>query len=152
VPLLIRLRSGDDVDALLPVLAESHRIDRYPLMAEHVNAAWLTEKGDPAWVAELDGAVVGHAAVAGAPTKPLELTRLVVSSAARGHGVAAALLDAVERHAASVGSALFLEVLEHNSAAMRLYERRGWLATSSVEVDWFGPDGPRPVMRRYVKP
>ncbi|MCU1478111.1 MAG: family N-acetyltransferase [Subtercola sp.] len=136
----------------MSVLAESHRTDRYPLMGEHVRAAWLIEKGSPAWVAELDGVVVGHAAVAGNPTEPLELTRLVVSSAARGHGVAAALLDVVERHAASAGSSLFLEVLEHNSAAMRLYERRGWLAASSAEVDWFGPDGPRPVMRRYVKP
>jgi ribosomal protein S18 acetylase RimI-like enzyme len=75
----------------------------------------------------------------------------VVSSAARGAGVAAALLDAVERYATRTGSPLFLEVLEHNSAAIRLYERRGWLEASSERVDWFGPTGPRPLMRRYVK-
>jgi ribosomal-protein-alanine N-acetyltransferase len=151
MPLIIRPRAESDLDALVSMLAESHRTDRYPVMAEHVTAAWLTEKGSPAWVAELDGVVVGHAAVAGTPAEPLELARLVVSSAARGAGVAAALLDVVELHAASVGSSLFLEVVEHNSAAIRLYERRGWLATSSEQVDWFGPAGPRLVVRRYVK-
>jgi ribosomal protein S18 acetylase RimI-like enzyme len=142
---------SDDVGALVLVLAESHRVDRYPLLAEHVSAEWLTEKGSPAWVAELDGVVVGHAAIAGAPSGPLELTRLVVSSSARGAGVAGSLLDAVERHAASVGSSLFLEVLEHNTGAIRLYERRGWVATGSERVDWFGANGPRPVVRRYGK-
>ena len=152
MPLTIRPRTENDLDALVSALAESHRADRYPLMSEHVSAAWLTEKGSPVWVAELDGVVVGHVAVAGMPAEPLELTRLVVSSAARGAGVASALLGTVERHAESVGSSLFLEVLEHNSAAIRLYERRGWRLTSSARADWFGPEGPRPVMRRYVKP
>jgi ribosomal-protein-alanine N-acetyltransferase len=152
VTLGIRPRTDGDLDALIPVVQQSHFTDSYPVMSEHVSAAWLTEKGDPAWVAELDGVVVGHAAVAGEPADPLELTRLVVASAARGFGVANALLDAVEQHAVAVGSSLFLEVLEHNSAAIRLYERRGWRQASSEQVDWFGPNGPHPIMYRYVKP
>lgn len=150
--LIIRPRVEGDLEALVPVLAESHRTDRYPVMAEHVSTAWLAEKGDPAWVAELDGVAVGHAAVAGTPGEPLELTRLVVSSNERGEGVATRLLDVVEQYAEAVGSPLFLDVLEYNSNAMRLYERRGWHATFSERVDWFGSDGPRPQMRRYVKP
>lgn len=149
--LIIRTRTDDDVGAVVGILADSHRTDRYPVMAEHISSSWLVEKGAPAWVAELDGVVVGHAAVAGTPPEALELTRVVVSSSARGSGVAAALLDAVESHAASVSSPLFLEVLEHNAAAIRLYERRGWHATSSAPVDWFGLDGPPMVARRYVK-
>ncbi|HWD61658.1 MAG TPA: GNAT family N-acetyltransferase [Humibacter sp.] len=149
--LIIRPRIESDIDALVTVLAESHRSDSYPVMAEHVSGAWLTEKGDPAWVAELDGVVVGHAAVAGKPAGSLELTRLVVSSSARGAGVATCLLDVVEQHAEAVGSPLFLDVLEYNSNAMRLYERRGWHPTFSERVDWFGADGPQPLMHRYVK-
>jgi ribosomal-protein-alanine N-acetyltransferase len=151
VTLSIRPRTHGDLDALIPVLQESHLTDSYPVMSEHVSAAWLTEKGDPAWVAELDGIVVGHAAVAGEHPNPLELTRLFVASPARGFGAASALLDTVEKYAASVGRQLYLEVLEHNSAAMKLYERRGWRRTSSERVDWFGPDGPHPVVHRYVK-
>jgi ribosomal-protein-alanine N-acetyltransferase len=151
VNLTIRARTDNDLDALTAVLQESHVTDRYPVMSEHVSAAWLTHKGNPAWVAELDGAVVGHAAVAGVPPGPLELTRLVVASSARGFGAANALLDAVEQYAASVGCEVYLEVLEHNSAAMKLYERRGWRQASSERVDWFGSDGPHPVVHRYVK-
>jgi ribosomal-protein-alanine N-acetyltransferase len=151
VSLLIRPRTDADLAALVEILAESHRIDGYPLMAEHISADWLTEKGDPAWVAELDGAIVGHAALSGNPGGELELARLFVSGSARGHGVADTLVDAAERHAATVHSTLVLEVLGHNTAAIRLYERRGWLRTSSAPVTWFGTRGPAPVAHRYEK-
>ncbi len=151
MPLIIRPRAESDLDALVALLAESHRTDQYPLMGEHVNADWLTEKGDPVWVAELDGVVVGHAGVVGTSGSPLELTRLVVSPTARGAGVAAGLLDVIDDHAAAVGSSLYLEVLELNAAAIRLYERRGWRMTSSDVANWFGTDGPHPVIRSYVK-
>lgn len=79
-------------------------------MARQVSAKWLhgvpreAEAGSQheaaAWVA-VDGAVVGHAAVA--------------------------LLDQVGANAASAGAALALDVVEHDVGAMRTYERRGWI-------------------------
>jgi ribosomal protein S18 acetylase RimI-like enzyme len=150
--LVIRPRTDDDLGALLDILRESHETDGYPLMAEHVTIDWLTEKGDPAWVATLDDTVVGHSALSGPRGGELELARLFVSGAARGRGVADALIDAAERHAATTRSTLVLEVLDHNTAAIHLYERRGWLLTSSEPVTWFGADGPTPIARRYAKP
>jgi ribosomal-protein-alanine N-acetyltransferase len=151
VALVIRSRTDVDLDALLAVLRESHRTDGYPLMAKHVTTGWLTEKGDPAWVAQLDGAVVGHAALSGVPGAELELARLFVSGTSRGNGVAAALVETAERFAASTGSTLALEVLDHNTAAIRLYERRGWVRTGSEPADWFGPEGPAPLVHFYKK-
>jgi hypothetical protein len=98
VSLVIRPRNDADLDALVAILQESHRTDGYPPMAEHVTANWLTEKGDPAWVADLDGVLVGH-----------------------------------------------------NTSAIRLYERRGWVRTASERTDWFGVDGPSLLLHHYRK-
>jgi ribosomal-protein-alanine N-acetyltransferase len=151
VALVIRPRTDADLGALLAILRESHHTDGYPLMAKHVTTGWIVEKGDPAWVAELDGVVVGHAALSGTPGAELELARLFVSGSARGHGAADALVATAEQYASSVGSALVLEVVEHNAAAIRLYERRGWVRTASAPADWFGPEGPTPLVHHYEK-
>ncbi|MDB5243882.1 MAG: hypothetical protein JWP57_4508 [Spirosoma sp.] len=71
-----------------------------------------------------------------------ELISMWVSPAARGRGVAAALITAVARWAASAGaSTLALSVMPDNVAARRAYERNGF-AVSDEPGDLL-PDGRR---------
>ena len=71
-----------------------------------------------------------------------ELISMWVSPAVRGRGVAAALITAVARWAASTGAAtLTLSVMPDNVAARRTYERNGF--TVSHEPGDLLPDGRR---------
>lgn len=55
------------------------------------------------------------------------LNDLFVAPAARGRGIAAALLERARRHAAETGAkGLALETARDNTAARRLYEKLGW--------------------------
>lgn len=160
---VVRERRPDDVASLVAVLGEVHVRDRYPILGTHVEPGWLTEPDGPAWVAEVDGDVVGQAALAtGADAVSLTalgatsgdagtLSRFFVAPRARGTGAAAGLLDAVEGYAAARGLGLALEVVAHNEAARRLYERRGWRAIGSYEARWFGADGPAYEAYRFVR-
>jgi GNAT superfamily N-acetyltransferase len=161
----IRSRTDGDADALVTVLAQVHESDQYPMMAEHVSHDWLYDAGfAAAWVAEVDGAVVGHIAVTsgyggadfeaalGRPTaQTLGITRFFVGAVGRGSGAASALLDVVDEYANTLDMALALDVIEVNTAAIRLYEHRGWRRIGSHAADWFGPDGPHPTVFLYVR-
>ena len=57
-----------------------------------------------------------------------ELLNLAVEPANRRHGVASALLSALEREATGE---LFLEVAESNLPAIALYEHLGWVKTGT---------------------
>ncbi|MCU1558991.1 MAG: family N-acetyltransferase [Microbacteriaceae bacterium] len=155
-----------DADILGPALAEAHLLDGYPLMEEHANAEWLFG-GDveKAWIAELGGNPVGHVsvvqpfdapglsgAVGAGYTRTLGLSRLFVAPAGRGRGTASALIACVEQYAAGVGAPLALEVIEHNAAAIALYERRGWSRINTYEASWFGENGPHPIAHLYLAP
>ncbi|MGY6497085.1 MAG: GNAT family N-acetyltransferase, partial [Microcella sp.] len=62
-------------------------------------------------------------------------TRLLVRAAARGRGAATMLMDALERHARTLGAArILLETGPKQLAAISLYERRGY-----VRIENFGP-------------
>ncbi len=161
---IVRERRPSDVTSLVDVLREVHVRDRYPIVGTHVEPGWLTEPDGPAWVAEVDGEVVGQAALAtgadavslaalgGASVEAATLSRFFVAPRARGTGSGAALLDAVEGYAAARGLGLALEVVAHNAAARRLYERRGWTPLGSYEARWFGADGPAYEAYRFVRP
>ncbi|WP_370617299.1 GNAT family N-acetyltransferase [Mumia qirimensis] len=161
---VVRRRVADDVPALVDVLALVHERDRYPIMRTNVRAGWLTAPDGPAWTVELDGVVVGQAALqVGAdpvsaaalgvdPAEALTLSRFFVSPAARGTGAAGALLDTVESYAARTERALALEAVAHSVAARALYAARGWTPLGSYEVRWFGDDGPAFDAYRFVLP
>lgn len=131
----IRARGEADLPALGALLAEVHRSDSYPADPRRACAAWLVEgerPGDPAWVAESDGRLLGHVALerdAGV------VRRLFVAPTARGLGVATALMDAIE------GGARRLDVVDLDRAAIALYEGRGWVRTGSYVGDWTAGDG-----------
>ena len=62
-----------------------------------------------------------------------------VASPSRGRGVAAALLDAVERRARELGfDGVVLSTAATMHAAHRLYERRGY--ARQPDRDWFPED------------
>lgn len=85
-------------------------------------------------LAELDGALVGYAAIldaAGHPSvparHPVELERFYVDQAWHGRGIAGALMTAVIDAAThGGGDALWLGVWERNTRAIRFYRTRGF--------------------------
>ncbi|MBW9214820.1 GNAT family N-acetyltransferase [Mumia sp. zg.B53] len=164
MPVVVRPRDPRDVDALVAVLAVVHEHDRYPIVGAHVEPGWILEPDGPAWVAELDGAVVGQVALqSGAdpvaaealgvgPAEALTLARFFVDPAARGTGAARSLLDAVESYAREARRPLALEVVAHNEAARTLYAGRGWTPLGPYAARWFGDDGPVFEAHRFVLP
>jgi ribosomal protein S18 acetylase RimI-like enzyme len=107
----------------------------FPSVRDREPAAFFNErrKPDDHLVAEVDGEVAGYVAVtAKGPfaesAHVFALWSLVVSVDVRRRGVATALLEAAERAAAARGATkLSLHVLGTNDAALRLYERHGYL-------------------------
>jgi GNAT superfamily N-acetyltransferase len=151
----IRLRTDADMPALLAALKATHEVDKYPVLPNHVSEEWLLEGDDGmAWVAEHESVVVGHVAVATTEEDPdsLSVHRLFVRPSARGRGVASALLTTVETYARLLAQDLFLEVVSHNTDAMRLYESRGWRRTGGYTASWAAPDGTHAQINLYASP
>lgn len=81
------------------------------------------------------GTAVGCVVLRAPRSGTSELTRLWADPAARGRGVASALLDTAETHARSIETqALRLSVWEWRSPAIALYERRGFTRVDSWDV------------------
>jgi len=86
------------------------------------------EKPDTALlVARVEGVALGTAALVDNRDGTAELKRMFVSPAARGLGIASALLAAVEARARSLGAAtVLLETGHPQVAAIALYEKHGY--------------------------
>jgi ribosomal protein S18 acetylase RimI-like enzyme len=69
------------------------------------------------------------------------VSRLFVAPAGRGMGLGAALVAAAAAEAVRLGLRAVLDVVTANRAAVRLYERLGWIRFGSYE-ERFHPDGP----------
>jgi GNAT superfamily N-acetyltransferase len=131
------------------VLAQAHRSSAYPVHWPVDPARWLTPDALlAAWVAEVDGVVLGHIAIAtagevtaqpwaedtGRPVgQAAEITRLFVADAAQGRSVGRRLLDVACAEARERGRHPVLGVLDHNRSAIALYHRAGWRRLSSVD-------------------
>ncbi|GAA2098159.1 GNAT family N-acetyltransferase [Streptomyces albiaxialis] len=166
-PVSVRPRTAHDLDACVRALAAVHARDGYPVNWPERPAAWLDEPSLlGAWVAELDGRVVGHAALArpapgdAAPALwraragdegTVVVGRLFVDPAARGHGIGALLLTKATDEARARGLRPVLDVVAKDVAAVALYERLGWEYLDTVEQPW-GPDGGSVSVRCYVTP
>ncbi|MEW1657419.1 GNAT family N-acetyltransferase [Streptomyces sp. NPDC093707] len=146
---VIRGRVDGDLGACAAVLAEVHAHSGYPHHWPEEPARWLTPDGlSAAWVAEADGAVLGHAALCGR-----EVSRLYVSPRARGRGLGARLLAAVETEAAVRGLRLVLEVKTSDASAVALYERRGWVRCGTERQVWGEGEAAEEVaVHRYEAP
>ncbi len=126
-----------DVDAELPEL--------------HALATWFADAGGAIWIAEQDGAAIGMVG-----TKPLgadaafEIGRMYVAQAARGTGLAHALLTTAENHARDAGAErLVLWTDTRFEAAHAFYEKRGYVRQGAIRIL---DDLSRSLEFRYTKP
>ena len=133
---MIRERSADDLDECVSVLARVHANDGYPTHWPEDPAAWLTPANMVrAWVAVVDGRIVGHAMVRAHGGKA-SFNRLFVSPGGRRLGAGKALLEKAKQWAKERGAGLVLEVNSDQRDAIALYERNGWRRTGSGPADW----------------
>jgi len=120
-----------------PVLSEASSRDTAAIAALHAASfarGWSEQEVEGLLV---DRHIVAHRATLGASMAGFILSRVVedeaeilsvaVTSAKRGRGLARNMLNLHLRRLAGLGVlAVFLEVDEHNAAAIRLYERAGF--------------------------
>ncbi|MBZ4321045.1 GNAT family N-acetyltransferase [Streptomyces huiliensis] len=150
----VRLRNDDDLGDCARVLAEVHERDGYPVNWPDQPSTWLTPPPlVAAWVAELDGRVVGHVGLSrsdegdAAPglwsaragvsaDAAVVVSRLFVAPSARGHGIGALLMARAVAEARRRGSHPVLDVVASDTAAAALYERLGWELLATVEQQW----------------
>jgi len=162
--LMVRPRRADDLPALADVLAAQQPHTGYP---QRWPLPWpvesfLARAGElGAWVAELEGRLVGHvsatevgdgvevagwAAGAGRPAPELAaVSVLFVDHTLAGRGVGSALLRTAVEHIRSLRRTPVLDVVQETTAAVRLYERRGWKTVGEARPAWL-PDDLRPVL------
>ncbi|GAA4071306.1 GNAT family N-acetyltransferase [Nonomuraea soli] len=142
----IRPRTPEDLPACVEALAGVQAADRYPVDWPADPGAWLTPEGIAgAWIAVDAGAVTGHVIL----TRTREVSRLFVTPAARGHGLAGALLETVRD--ASPGP-LTLRVSSEGAAALRFYERSGWRRVATTRERWLNAAGEPATLHHYVSP
>lgn len=121
------LALSDDYHLSIYAPENFHRIDAAELEAEHVRV-FVARDSD-------DDAALGMAALVLGPDEFGELKRMFVHDAARGRGVARALLAAVEAYARRSGVRILrLETGAPQVEAIALYHSVGF-----VDVDRFGP-------------
>ncbi|OIK25086.1 GNAT family N-acetyltransferase [Streptomyces malaysiense] len=138
----------------MELLAEVHRRDGYPENWPERPGDWLARPSlFAAWVAELEGRIVGHVGLsdggaedrapglwsrrAGVPVEATAvLSRLFVSPAVRGRGVGALLMERAAGEARRRGRHPVLDVLTSDTSAVALYERLGWTLLDTVDQRW----------------
>ena len=158
----VRPRTESDLPALVEVLAAQREEARYPLRwpLPFPTEDFIRRTSDlEAWVAEVDGRVVGHVAVQGVddvfspgdlglawsaghgrPVAELGIMgTLFVDPAVRGRGVGRALPDESVGWLRSRGLAPCLDVVPVHAAALVMYERLGWTEVARVRPPWL-PD------------
>ena len=145
----IRAARAVDLDGLLVL---EHRCFAGDRLSRRALLRHLQSDSAALLVAERGGAVVGSALVLFRRDSPAaRLYSIAVDGAARGLGLGAALLGASERRARARGaSALRLEVNPANRAAVRLYERHGYLPFARVE-GYYEDGAPAVRLRRSLR-
>ena len=150
----VRPRTEDDFDDLVRVLAEVHERDGFPIHWPDQPIEWIRRAcALGAWVAELDGRLVGHVGLSSSGRGNLAprlwndrtgvgvertavVTRLFVSRQARGHGIGTLLIGEAMRQAQRHGLHPVLDVVSSNVAAVALYERLGWERMATLDEQW----------------
>jgi len=153
--LVIRPRQDSDLEQAGQALADVHATDGYPVEGVADPVDWLKPAGLlNAWIAELDGQIVGHVAVSephpgdDAARLWMEqsddtaqdiavLGRLFVKRSARGRSIGEQLARAAVTATARQNKRMVLDVMEKDQDAIRLYERLG-LKRIGVATHHFG--------------
>ena len=161
---VVRERTGDDIAALAEVLATQQPHSGYPQnwpLPFPVESFIARAGEDAAWVAELDGRVVGHVAVSrvepgleadlwteGTGRAREELAAvavLFVDHTVAGRGVGKALLATAVEAIRSSGRTPVLDVVQETTSAVELYRRGGWQVVGEGRP-WWLPDDHLPVL------
>ncbi|MFQ6147416.1 GNAT family N-acetyltransferase [Streptomyces seoulensis] len=150
----VRSRAERDVGACVEVLARVHEDSGYPVNWPERPADWLAQPGAlGAWVAELDGRIVGHVVLCRAGAGDVApglwsaragrgadatavVGRLFVAPSARGRGAGASLMARAVAHARAHELHPVLDVAATDTAAVALYERLGWRSLGTVPQWW----------------
>jgi putative acetyltransferase len=91
-------------------------------------STYYRKTGGEAFLAWLDGEVVGGVAVKGLGKSGFEFGKLVVTEAARGHGAGRTLVETCLRFAAERGGPmLYLQSFNALDVALSLYRRMGFI-------------------------
>ncbi len=167
---VVRERRPDDVPALVELLLRQQSRTRYPLrdpLPFPPEQFLHTHDAAAAWVAEVDGSVVGNVCRTGgrSGSPEDEQTRAAAALAHRctedelgwvstlyvdltwgGRGIGRLLLDTVTADIRALGLRPTLEVLPLHAAALALYESAGWRTVARSRPAWLrgalGDDGP----------
>jgi GNAT superfamily N-acetyltransferase len=158
----IRERRAEDVAALAEVLAEQQAATRYPIrwpLPIPVEDFLVRPGEERAWVADLDGRVVGHVAVyeLGGPLRDAfagaagtdevaELAVLFVATEVIGTGIGGRLHDTAVAWIRASGRQPVLDVVPVHERAVEVYRHRGWQEIGEVRPVWLAEDFPALVL------
>lgn len=154
----LRRRRDDDLPVLARLLEEQQPTTEYPLrwpLPFPVRDFLVRPGEEAAWVAELDGEVVGHVAVATAVGVVAEafleavgtvrfstVSVLFVGLPATGHGVGGALLGHAAAYIRGTGRLPVLDVVSTHRRVVDLYLRHGWREVGTARPEWLPDDRP----------
>lgn len=157
-PVVVRRRTADDLPALVEVLAEQQSTSSYPLrwpLPFPVEQFLVRPDEAAAWVAEVEGRVVGHVSVIALDaelgptfveavgTDRLSMVAvLFVGLETLGLGVGARLHDEAVGWIREAGRIPVLDVVPTHDRAVQFYRRRGWRAVGSARPEWLPDDRP----------
>lgn len=142
IPRLAAVQLGSALTAFADIFPESVA---KPQSAE-LEAEWMALADNPAstvLLAELDGSIVAGVAFGDVPVLAPAghglLAKLYVLPAYFGSGIGTLLYDSAIEHLRAAGwERAWLWVLEGNTTARGMYERRGWLPQPERRTDWPG--------------
>jgi GNAT superfamily N-acetyltransferase len=154
----VRPRRSGDVAGLVALLAGQQALSRYPLrwpLPFAVEDFLVRDSEEQAWVAEVDGVLAGHVAVARLdedlaaefgrlrPGEDLAaVTVLFTGADHRGAGVGGALHDTAVAAIRGSGRLPVLDVLPVHSTAAEVYRHRGWVEVGRARPAWLPADQP----------
>lgn len=154
-----RPRRDADIPALIDILARQQAETQYPFRwpPHHSPECFLCRPSElEAWVAEMEGAVVGHVAIqfvgdgalgqlwAGAHRVPVARLRCIsVLFADRRlprRGIGSTLLECATQRALADGGAPVLDVVAGRHEPLNLYRSRGWREVGRFRTEWLPAD------------
>lgn len=163
----VRPRRPEDVPGLADLLAAQQPGSRYPLrwpLPFPVERFLVRDTEERAWVAEVDGVLAGHVAVA-RPDAGLaeafrrarpddevaEVSVLFTGPQHRGTGVGGVLHDVAVAAIRDSGRLPGLDVVPTHATAVEVYRHRGWVEVGRVRPAWL-PDGQPDVLLMVLPP